>query len=233
MIVALIVAAGRGHRLGGQVPKQYRMLAGTPMLRHTLPAFRHHPANTAVQAVIHPDDHALYAAAADGLGLPLPAMGGATRQDSVRRGLDALAAWQPARVLIHDAVRPFVAAATIDAVIAALDDTPGAIAALPLADTLKRAEAGLVTATLDRANLWRAQTPQAFHFDAILAAHRDAARNPAVEFTDDAQVAEQAGIPVRVVPGRVDNFKITTEQDLARAERIVARAGLSEPRTNP
>lgn len=220
MIVALIVGAGRGHRLGGPVPKQYRLLAGSPVLRHTLLAFLRHPAVGVVQAVIHADDRALYEAAADGLDLPPPVMGGATRQESVRRGLEALSERNPTGVLIHDAVRPFVAPATIDTVIAALDDVPAAIAALPLADTLKRAQSGLVTATIDRANLWRAQTPQGFRFDAILAAHRQAA-DAGTEFTDDAQVAERAGLAVRVVPGSEDNVKITTEHDLARAERLL------------
>jgi 2-C-methyl-D-erythritol 4-phosphate cytidylyltransferase len=220
VIVALIVAAGRGHRLGGPVPKQYRLLAGSPVLRHSLLAFLRHPAIAAVQAVIHADDRALYRTAADGLDLPPPVIGGPTRQKSVRSGLETLASRKASRVLIHDAVRPFVAAATIDAVIAALDAAPGAIAALPLADTLKRAEDGRITATVERANLWRAQTPQGFRFDAILAAHRAAARENA-EATDDAQVAERAGLAVRVVPGSEDNFKITTEHDLARAERLL------------
>jgi len=220
VIAALIVGAGRGQRLGGPVPKQYRLLAGTPVLRHTLLAFLRHPAIAAVQAVIHADDRALYQAVADGLDLPLPVIGGATRQDSVRRGLETLAARRPSRVLIHDAVRPFIAGAVIDAVIATLDQSPGAIAAVPLADTLKRAADGRITATIDRANLWRAQTPQGFRFDAILAAHRQAA-DAGTEFTDDAQVAERAGLAVRLVPGSEDNFKITTEHDLARAERLL------------
>jgi 2-C-methyl-D-erythritol 4-phosphate cytidylyltransferase len=223
MIIALIVAAGRGHRLGGPIPKQYRLLAGAPVLRHTALAFLRHPAIGGVQAVIHQDDRDLYAAATEGLDLPPPVMGGATRQESVHLGLEAIAGRDPAGVLIHDAVRPFVAPATIAAVVAALESGPAVIAALPVADTLKRCEGGVVTATLDRTNLWRAQTPQGFHFAAILAAHRAArARGPtAPELTDDSLVAEQAGLTVRVVQGSDDNFKITTEHDLARAERIV------------
>lgn len=235
MIVALIVAAGRGHRLGGPIPKQYRLLASTPVLRHTVRAFLHHAAVTAVRAVIHPDDRDLYAEATGGLDLPEPVLGGPTRRESVRLGLEAIGGLGPDRVLIHDAVRPFVAPATIDAVITALDHGPAAIAALPLTDALKRCEGGIVAATVDRANLWRAQTPQGFRFEAILAAHRQAAARAvaAPEFTDDAQIAEAAGMAVRVVPGSEDNFKITTEHDLERAERIARLSGLYEPRTNP
>src|SRR5579862_9593249 len=112
MIIALIVGAGRGHRLGGPVPKQYRLLAGTPVLRHTVLAFLRHPAVAGVQAVIHPDDRDRYAEAVEGLGLPQPVMGGATRQESVWRGLEAIAGSNPGSVLIHDAVRPFVEPAT-------------------------------------------------------------------------------------------------------------------------
>ncbi len=224
MIAALIVAAGRGHRLGGPLPKQYRILAGAPVLRHAVLAFLPHPAIGAVRVVIHPDDSRLCADAVSGLDLPPPVIGGATRQDSVRRGLEAIAGLAPDRVLVHDGVRPFVDAATIDAVIAALDEASAAIAALPVTDTLKRCEGGVITGTVDRTNVWRAQTPQGFRFDAILAAHRAAhGSGPGVpELTDNSVVAEQAGMAVRVVPGNEDNFKITTEHDLQRAERIAA-----------
>lgn len=234
MIIALIVAAGRGHRLGGPVPKQYRLLAGVPVLRHSLLAFLRHPAVGAVQGVIHPDDCELYAEAVAGLDLPPPVIGGATRRESVIRGLEAIAASGPERVLIHDAVRPFVGPEIIQAVIDALDHAPAAIAAMQLADTLKRCEGDIVAATIARANLWRAQTPQGFRFEAILGAHRAAAGVRATaELTDDAQIAEQAGIEVRVVPGSEDNFKITTEQDLHRAERLATLAGLGERRPTP
>jgi 2-C-methyl-D-erythritol 4-phosphate cytidylyltransferase / 2-C-methyl-D-erythritol 2,4-cyclodiphosphate synthase len=225
MVVALIVAAGRGHRLGGSLPKQYRRLAGMPVLRHSVLAFLRHLAVATVQAVIHPDDRELYDAALRGLDLPPPVPGGATRQESVWRGLEAIAAGghAPGVVLIHDAARPLVLPATITAVLAALETAPAAIAALPVADTLKRGAGGVIVETVDRADLWRAQTPQGFDFAAILAAHR--AARPAgpgePELTDDARVAERAGIPVALVPGSEDNFKITTEQDLERAERLL------------
>ncbi|HTR17378.1 MAG TPA: 2-C-methyl-D-erythritol 4-phosphate cytidylyltransferase [Acetobacteraceae bacterium] len=229
MTAALIVGAGRGTRLGGPIPKQYRMLGGLPVLRHTLLAFLRHPAISRVQAVIHADDAVLYAAAAEGLDLPPPVLGGATRQESVWRGLERLAAeCSPTKVLIHDAVRPFVAAGTIDAVITALDAAPAVIAGLPVPDTLKRCENGVITATVDRANLWRAQTPQGFRFEPILAAHR-AIRQDAggMEFTDDSLAAEWFGMQVRMVPGSEDAFKITTEPDLIRAEDVLARHAAS------
>ncbi len=215
---ALIVAAGRGHRFGGSIPKQYRQLAGAAVLRRTLLAFLAHPRIGAVRVVIHPDDAALFADATAGLEIAAPVPGGATRQDSVRRGLEALAPLAPATVLIHDAVRPFVAAATIDAVLEQLDRTPGAIAALPVVDTLKRGAGGLVVATVDRGDLWRAQTPQGFRFAALLSAHRAAA---GLDLTDDAQLAERAGMAVALVTGSEAAFKITTEPDLERAEQML------------
>ena len=217
--VALIVAAGRGSRFGGDGPKQYAALGGRPLLRHCLERFQRHPDIETVQAVIHADDRDHYARAAAGLDLPPPAIGGASRQVSVRLGLEHLAAMAPARVLIHDAARPFVDAGLIDRVLAALATAPGAIAALSVTDTLKRSSNGQVTGTVPRDGLWRAQTPQGFSYPEILAAHRAAA---GAEFTDDAAVAEHAGLPVTLVDGGADNIKVTTAQDLVRAERWIA-----------
>ncbi len=194
MNVGLIVAAGRGHRLGGPIPKQYRELAGMPILRHTIQLYLAHPEIAAVQVLIHPSDQALYDAATEGLSLRPALFGGATRQESVRLGLEGIADLAPANVLIHDAVRPFVASETISAVLAALRRSPGAIAGVPLADTLKRCAEGMVTGTIDRQNLYRAQTPQGFRYSDILAAHRAAAGLVGVELTDDAMVAEHAGL---------------------------------------
>jgi 2-C-methyl-D-erythritol 4-phosphate cytidylyltransferase/2-C-methyl-D-erythritol 2,4-cyclodiphosphate synthase len=219
--VALIVAAGRGQRFGGPLPKQYCTLNGVPVLRYTLHAFLSHPQIDAVRVIIHADDEDHYAQAAAGLGLAPPVHGGATRQDSVRRGLAAIAALDPAHVLIHDAVRPFVAAETITAVLAALADHPGAMPGLPVTDTLKRVEAGRIAATVDRNGLFRAQTPQGFRYAAILDAHAQAAA-AGVELTDDAMVAERIGLAVAMVAGTEDNFKITTMQDLGRAEALAA-----------
>jgi 2-C-methyl-D-erythritol 4-phosphate cytidylyltransferase len=225
--VALIVAAGRGYRLGGPVPKQYLELAGETVLRRTLGVFLHHPDIAAVQVIIHPNDAELYAAATAGLALRPPVFGGATRQHSVRNGLAAIADLAPANVLIHDAVRPFVSAATISAVLAALADKRGAIAAVPLTDTLKRGAAGVIAGTIDRANLFRAQTPQGFHYAAICDAH-DAVANADTEFTDDAMIAEHAGLAVALVAGSEDNFKITTTHDLQRAAFMLTNKGVSD-----
>ncbi|MGE3065166.1 MAG: bifunctional 2-C-methyl-D-erythritol 4-phosphate cytidylyltransferase/2-C-methyl-D-erythritol 2,4-cyclodiphosphate synthase [Hyphomicrobiaceae bacterium] len=224
----LIVAGGGGTRAAkaGEPPKQYAAVAGKAVLTRTIGAFAAHPAIRHVQVVIRPQDEALYDAAIAGLAdrlLPwVP--GGATRRLSVLAGLDALAPLGPGRVLIHDAARPFVSAAVIDRVLAALDSHAGAIAALPLTDTLKRAGGdGLIAATVDRARLWRAQTPQGFRFEAILAAHRALDRN--ADPTDDAAVAEAAGLDVALVAGEAGNIKLTTRDDLDMAERILRQPG--------
>ena len=221
-VTALIVCAGRGTRMGPGAPKQYRALAGQPVLRHTARAFLSHPLISDVAVVIHKDDRAMYDEAAGGLGLLDPVIGGATRDESVRLGLEALgqSGTAPDRVLIHDGVRPFVTAETITAVIAALDAAEAAIAAMPVFDTIKSASGGTITGTIDRSILWRAQTPQAFRFQTILDAHRAVAQRPDLQpVTDDASVAEALGIPVRIVQGSEDAFKITTDADLRRAER--------------
>src|SRR5712691_5954345 len=216
---ALIVAAGRGIRFGGELPKQYLPLGGTSVLRHAVAAFATHPRISGVQIVIRDEDRKIFAEAVSGLAVLPPVPGGAERQDSVRLGLEALAPHDPARVLIHDAARPFPDPALIDRVLDALDRAPAAIPALPLGDTIKRVEEGRIRETVDRSQLWRAQTPQGFHFAAILAAHRAAAGRT---LTDDAAVAEAAGIAPAVVAGSADNLKVTTAQDLAAAERLLA-----------
>lgn len=218
---ALIVAAGRGSRFGPGLPKQYQHLAGEPILRHTVRAFLHHPQVNRVQVVIHPDDAEMYAATIAGLALPPPVAGGASRQESVLRGLECLAPAMPAQVLIHDAARPLVSSALIDRVTLALRQGTAAIPALPVVDTLKRTvdpQSGLITGTVERQGLWRAQTPQGFPFAAILAAHRHCVGQ---QLTDDAAVAEACGIPVALVEGDEDNFKVTTERDLHVADRML------------
>ena len=221
--VALVVAAGRGERFGGEVPKQYVGLGGEPLLRRTLSAFLDHPAVDSVRPVIHPGDRALFDGAAAGLELLEPVAGGDTRQESVRLGLESLAAMAPYAVLIHDAARPFVDEGLISRALSALDDVPAAVPAVPVSDTLKRTVEGatplrLVADTVDRAGLWRAQTPQAFRFTDILAAHR---RFADLDLTDDAAVAERAGLAVALVQGGEENFKVTTADDLGRARRLL------------
>ncbi len=231
--VALVVGAGEGLRFGGEVPKQYRLCAGHAVIWRSLKAFLNHPEVTSVQAVIHPSHRDLYDEAVRGLSLPAPVDGGATRQDSVALGLESLAALAdraPSRVLIHDAARPLVDDGVISRVLAALETSPGAVPALPVADTLKRGDGQFVETTVDRRDLWRAQTPQGFRFEDILsahrAAHRAAHRQPGgEELTDDAAVAERAGLAVAIVEGAEDNFKVTRTGDLLRAERVLGIGG--------
>ncbi len=228
-VAAVIVAAGRGIRAGGGLPKQYRTIGDRMVLSRTVVAFARHPRIDDVRVVIHPDDRVLYEAAVAGFDLPEPVPGGATRQESVRAGLEALAAGTaPEAVLIHDAARCFVPAAVIDRVIDAVDATHGAIPALPVSDTLKRADGERVRGTVARAGLYRAQTPQGFPFAPILAAHRAAAARAGL--TDDAAVAEAAGLAVRLVAGAEENLKLTTEADFARLTRRMDAPRL-EPRT--
>jgi 2-C-methyl-D-erythritol 4-phosphate cytidylyltransferase / 2-C-methyl-D-erythritol 2,4-cyclodiphosphate synthase len=220
---ALVVAAGEGTRFGGPVPKQYLRLGSGSILRHAVAAFASHPRIDGVAVAIRPADRALYDAALAGIALLPPVAGGATRQDSVRLGLEALAAYRPDRVLIHDGARPFPDAALIDRVIDGLDKAPAAIPALPLSDTIKRVEDGKVCETLDRSRLMRAQTPQGFRFAAILGAHRALAGKA---LTDDSALAEAAGLAPLIVPGSEDNIKVTTAEDLLVAEwRLSAAQG--------
>ena len=212
-VAAILVAAGSGSRFGADVPKQFLPLAGKPVIRHA--------AETLADAVdlLQPvGDAAPIEAALRGL-VHLPVVSGGTmRQDSVRRGLEALEAAAPDIVLVHDAARPRIPAGTIAALIAALERAEGAIPAIPVADTLKRVADGLISATVTREGLYRAQTPQAFRFSALLAAHHAAQEGAA---TDDASLLEAAGKPVAIVPGSDDNIKLTYADDLPRLERIM------------
>ena len=215
----IIVAAGRGQRYGSENPKQYNPLAGRPILRWSLETFVAHPRVRRIVTVIHPDDRASFDAAAMGLRVQSPVLGGATRQESVLRGLECLAADPPDYVLIHDAARPGIDAHVISRVIDALAHAPGVIPVLAVADTLKRIDANArITETVPRAQLAAAQTPQGFHYDKIVAAHR-AVRG--LELTDDAAVLERAGLGVQTVPGGVANTKITTQDDLNRMEQTL------------
>ena len=228
-VAVLVVAAGSGERAGGAIPKQYVPLLGKPILRWTLEAFRRHPRVASVQVAIADQHHELYTSVVDGLSLLPPITGGTTRQESVRRGLEALAAaaGAPELVLIQDAARPLVSDRLINAVIAALES--GADAAIPLlavADTLKRNEGGVWT-TVARDGLQRAQTPQGFRFAKILRAHRHYAER---EVTDDMALAELAGLRIVGVPGDDTNMKVTSADDFVRAEGYL-RARLGESRS--
>lgn len=217
---AIIVSAGRGHRFGAGLPKQYCDLAGQPVVRRTLRQFISHPMIDHVIGVVHPDDVALFESAADGFDDISHTPGGAERQDSVRNGLQAAAAFAPDKVLIHDAARPLVSHRIISDILAALDQNPGAVPAVAVADTLKRGDGKTVHATVDRTGLFRVQTPQGFRFDEIFSAHQLVAGQA---LTDDAAVAETNGLAVAIVAGDENNLKITTQEDMVRATELLSK----------
>ena len=225
-IAVIVVAAGRGTRAGppGGLAKQYRTLAGRPVLARSLGAFSRHPRVTSIVTVIHPDDGDLYAAASAGLTKLIPPVhGGATRQESVRRGLAALQAGKPEIVLIHDAARPFVAPDVIDRAIDAARRSGAAVPVLPVADTIVVVEDENRGETLDRGKLRSVQTPQSFRYSEIAAAHARAAGDGRDDFTDDGAVAAYGGLSVSVFAGDPANMKLTTPEDFTRAEeRLLA-----------
>jgi 2-C-methyl-D-erythritol 4-phosphate cytidylyltransferase/2-C-methyl-D-erythritol 2,4-cyclodiphosphate synthase len=220
---AILVAAGRGLRAGAGGPKQYRSVGGQSVIFRAMEPFCRHPEISAVQPVLNPDDVAIFNDAVRGLAHSSPAKGGATRQESVRAGLEALASQKPDVVLIHDAARPFVSAALISRAIGATSATGAAIPTIQVADTIKLVDSGgHVEGTPDRARLRIAQTPQAFRFDVILDAHRRAAREGRTDFTDDAALAEWAGLTVSTFEGDAANMKLTTPEDFVREEARLA-----------
>ena len=219
-IVALITACGRGNRFnrGEGIPKQYMPLAGIPMLRHSIVAFLNHPQISDVICVIHPEDQELYEQTIIGLDLLNPVFGGETRQASIRIGLENLREYNPHKVLIHDGVRPFISKRIINGILEKLETHPAVIPAIAVEDTIKKIGDGKIEWTLERENLWRAQTPQGFIFNDILESHvafKD------LSFTDDSALNEYAGIPVAIIPGSQNNFKITTEEDYDRAKHMI------------
>ncbi|TGQ48103.1 bifunctional 2-C-methyl-D-erythritol 4-phosphate cytidylyltransferase/2-C-methyl-D-erythritol 2,4-cyclodiphosphate synthase [Mesorhizobium sp. M00.F.Ca.ET.216.01.1.1] len=221
-VAVVIVAAGRGARAGqADGPKQYQSIGGRAIIARTLDMFLEHPRTGPVVVAIHADDRELFRRAAGASADRVTAIvGGSTRQDSVRLGLLALRAHAPSRVLVHDAVRPFVDAGLIDRTIEAIGERQGALPALPVADTLKReSAAGMIGETVSRDGLHAAQTPQGFPFWPILAAHEKAHHLGKVDFTDDAAIAEWAHIPVKIVPGSPDNVKLTWARDIAMADQ--------------
>ncbi len=229
----VIVAAGLGTRAktdSQATPKQFRALAGRTVLERAVAPFSGHAAIDAVLPVVRAGDEAAVAEMiGDAPGVLAPVAGGDSRQASVRAGLEALADAGPDHVLIHDAARPFVSGRIIDDVLAALGREVGAIPAIAVADTVKRGQSGRITETVDRSGLYGAQTPQGFRFAAILEAHR-AAASASGPFTDDASIAEWAGLPVALVAGSAENRKLTTAEDFEMAERMFAGAGPDEVR---
>jgi 2-C-methyl-D-erythritol 4-phosphate cytidylyltransferase/2-C-methyl-D-erythritol 2,4-cyclodiphosphate synthase len=218
-VAAIVVAAGRGLRAGAPLPKQYRTIAGEPVIRASLGLFASHAEVAWVQPVIHGDDLDLFRAAASGLRLLPRAVGGATRQASVRAGIEALAAQAPDIVLVHDAARPFASQALVSQAIEAVADAAAAVPGIGIADTIKRVDlSGRVVETVERASLRAVQTPQAFRFTSLREAHASAAAAGRHDFSDDAALMEWAGAEVAVFAGEPGNVKLTTAEDFARAD---------------
>lgn len=216
-VAVIIVAAGRGHRAEVSMPKQFAKILEKSILYHTVNSFYSCNTIKTIQCVIHIDDHALYEEAIEPFNIPKPVHGGATRQESVYNGLKSLKDSAPDIVLIHDAARPFVSMRMIDELVNCIADGEKAVLpALPIVDTIKNTQDGYVTGTTDRTGLFHAQTPQAFNYKAILAAHEAAKGN---ELTDDVAVAEAAGLPIKIVAGDEAAFKITHKKDFKKAEQ--------------
>ena len=221
----VIVAAGRGER-AGQVggPKQYRQIGGKAVIRHTVEAFNADDTMGRIVVVVHKDDHELAAHALGNLTTRcILVTGGATRQDSSLRGLRMLIENPPRQVMIHDAVRPFIDAPLLARIAGSVGADNGVIPALAVSDTLKRANKGIISETTDRTGLYTAQTPQAFPFQPILAAHLAAAEQGLDSFTDDAAICEWAGLPVRLVEGSPDNIKLTWKRDIELADQRLSQ----------
>lgn len=218
-VTALIVAAGRGLRAGGAIPKQYQSVGGLPLLRHAVLGLQAHGGIHAVHVVIDPSDRDLYDAAVAGLGLGEPIAGGATRQESAMAGLLALADAPPEIIMVHDAARAFVPGHVIDALLAAFADpgNDGAVPALAVIDSLRRG-ASHYAETVDREGLWRVQTPQAFRFPTLFDAHCKALPGA----TDELGIAMAAGMRIAVIDGDERAFKVTGREDFAKAAAMIA-----------
>jgi 2-C-methyl-D-erythritol 4-phosphate cytidylyltransferase/2-C-methyl-D-erythritol 2,4-cyclodiphosphate synthase len=227
-VAAVIVAGGSGLRAGGETPKQYQLIGGRPMIWWTLKAFAEHPGIAHVQPVIGEGHEEMYARATEGLNIESAVEGGATRQDSCLAGLEAVAQRRPSKVLIHDGARPFASSQLISQVIAWLDRHGAVVPGMPVAETLKLAPGGIVKETVDRNGMWTAQTPQGFDFETILAAHRAARDAGARNLTDDAAVAERAGIGIAMISGHMENRKLTTAEDMAGADRMMMAVRLAD-----
>lgn len=219
--IAVVVAAGRGNRAGGDKPKQYQLIASVPLIRLTIENLLKHPGIHGVCPVINPDDEMLFMAATEGLNLLPVVYGGHTRQESVFNGLREISDLAPEYVLIHDAARPFPSVGLVSRVIADLSDAEGAVPALRVVDTLKQGdENNVVTSTVSRDGLWRAQTPQGFRYELLMKAHTQFADE---NMTDDCAIAEAAGLRVTLVDGDERNIKVTTPEDFERACNLACR----------
>ena len=217
--VALVVAAGRGNRFGGEIPKQYVKLNGLSLLTRCLNILGSHPRIKHLRVVIHPDDIELYTEATKGIKLLEPVFGGDQRQESVRLGLESYKDINPKHVLIHDAARPFFTGDIIDALLTSLEDhNLASIPGLLINDSLKRVKNNTVIGSVDRTNLWQAQTPQGFNYETIMAAHK---ATIGLALTDDAAIAEANGVKVQIIEGSSQNFKVTTCQDLVRGKQLL------------
>jgi 2-C-methyl-D-erythritol 4-phosphate cytidylyltransferase / 2-C-methyl-D-erythritol 2,4-cyclodiphosphate synthase len=221
-VAAVIVAGGSGLRAGGGKPKQYQLIGGKPVIWWTLKSFLDHPAINHVQVVVGAGHEEMFAEATKGLSVAPFVTGGVSRQESCRLGLEACARFNPTKVMIHDAARPFVSDDLISNVIFELDHASAVIPGLPVADTIKFAPGGVINKTIDRASMWFVQTPQGFGFDKILEAHRKVVREDITGLTDDAAVAEAYGLQVRIIAGEAQNKKLTTAEDveIANAEMM-------------
>ena len=222
--IAIIVAAGSGIRAGGELPKQYQIIGGKPVIAHTVEAFLDHKNIDDVLVVISAEHRDLFNDTLGAYSLREPVIGGDTRQQSVYNGLQAIVGDHPARVLIHDAARPFVSDAIISDVIAALDDQPCAVPGVAMVDTISQVRDGEVAARLNREELRAVQTPQGFVFETILAAHKKAADAGDFSASDDSTLVS----PVGVIAGEARNIKLTTADDIERADKQMKQAQLAD-----
>lgn len=216
--IALLVAAGTSERLPADLPKPYLQLGRESLMRRTVRAFLDHPGIDGVRVVIRREHHPYYKTAIDGLTLFPCVIGGQTRQESVRRGLESIAHRKPNYVLVHDIARPMVSPALITRTLEALKKHPAVIPAMGIQDTVKRAKNSMVSETVSRENLYTVQTPQGYHFNALLAAHE---QWKGESLTDDAALFEKTGSPVAVIDGDPNNIKITTKADLRHMETLL------------
>jgi 2-C-methyl-D-erythritol 4-phosphate cytidylyltransferase len=229
MNVAIIVAAGRGSRMGGGRAKQFREINGIPIIIHTLARFERSATVSGSVVVLPEDESGEFSALAARHGIrkrARPVAGGETRAESVWRGLQALADEDVEIVAVHDGVRPFVTPEEIDRTVREAENVGAAILAAPSTDTIKEAEGGRVVRTLERAKLWRAQTPQCFRYELLRRAY-ELASSGGLDATDDSALVERTGAPVSVVEGGAHNIKITTPQDFALAE-VIAQSYAAE-----